>query len=88
MNSNCALFTCLATPLLAGGKLDFFSKQGDVTEIAAARELRGLANHRFDKSFVAGPTIAGNAPILNSAFHLYHVTEGKELSPKQGTDVC
>ena len=53
-----------------------------MTEIAAAREFRLLANHKFDEGFVAGPAVVGNALILRSEFHLYRVAEGKEDTSK------
>jgi len=64
-----------ASPLSADGKVYFFSKEGDVTEIASAREFRVLANHQFDEGFTAGPAIVGNALILRSASHLYCVAD-------------
>jgi hypothetical protein len=36
----------------------------DVTEIAAERQFRVLANHSFDAGFVAGPAVAGNWLLL------------------------
>jgi outer membrane protein assembly factor BamB len=65
-----------ASPLSVGGKLYFFSKEGDVTEIAEAREFRVLANHKFEDGFVAGAAVVENALILRSSSHVHQVAEG------------
>ena len=76
-----------ASPLYAGGKIYFFSKEGDVTAIAAARKLQVLGNDKFDEGFIAGPAVAGNALILRSESHLYCVSEGNEIAPKLETEL-
>ena len=60
-----------ASPLYADGKIYFFSKEGKVSVISAAREFQLLAENEFDASFIASPAVAGNAIILRSLTHLY-----------------
>jgi outer membrane protein assembly factor BamB len=62
-----------ASPLYAGGKIYFFSKEGDVAVISAAREFQVLAHHEFDAGFIATPAVTGDAMILRSETHLYCV---------------
>ena len=65
-----------ASPLFADGKIYFFSKEGRVSVISAEREFQLVAENRLDASFVASPAIAGDALILRSEKHLYHVAQG------------
>ena len=44
--------------------------------ILAEREFQLVAENRLDASFVASPAVAGNALILRSEKHLYHVARG------------
>ncbi|GIT31419.1 MAG: hypothetical protein Ct9H300mP1_34650 [Planctomycetaceae bacterium] len=65
-----------ASPLVAGGKIYFSSKEGRISVISAEREFQLVAENRLDASFVASPAVAGNALILRSEKHLYHVARG------------
>jgi len=65
-----------ASPLFADGKIYFSSKEGRVSVISAEREFQLVAENRLDASFVASPAIAGDALILRSEKHLYHVAQG------------
>lgn len=70
-----------ASPVVAGGKIYFSSTRGHVTVIAVAREFQRLADNKLNASFIASPAVAGDALILRSTTHLYHVAEG--LSRKE-----
>jgi len=65
-----------ASPLFADGKIYFSSKEGRVSVISAEREFQLVAESRLDASFIASPAIAGDALILRSEKHLYHVARG------------
>ena len=65
-----------ASPLFANGKIYFSSKEGRVSVISAEREFQLVAENRLDASFTASPAIAGDALILRSEKHLYHVARG------------
>ncbi|HCD01459.1 MAG TPA: hypothetical protein DER64_13135, partial [Planctomycetaceae bacterium] len=54
----------------------FSSKEGRISVISAEREFQLVAENRLDASFVASPAVAGNALILRSEKHLYHVARG------------
>jgi len=64
-----------ASPLAAGGKVYFFSKQGDVSVISASREFELLAKNNFASGFTASAAVAGSALILRTQTHLYYITE-------------
>ena len=64
-----------ASPVYAGGKIYFFSKEGDVTEVAPTRDFQVLANHKFNAGFLAGPAILHDGLLLRSKAHLYYVSE-------------
>lgn len=65
-----------ASPLYADGKIYFFSKEGRVPVISAEREFQLVAENRLDASFIASPATAGEALLLRSRTHLYHVARG------------
>ncbi len=62
-----------ACPLYADGKIYFFSKEGNVSVLSAARGFQLLAENKFDEGFIASPAIAGKAMILRSLTHLYRI---------------
>jgi len=72
------------SPLYAGGKLYFSSKQGDVTVLPALREEPEIvARNRLSGSFIASPAVAGESLILRSTTHLYCLARGFERSDEQ-----
>ncbi len=64
-----------ASPLYAGGNIYFFSMEGRVSVISAARAFKLLARNEFDNEFIASGAVAGNALILRSLTHLYCIEE-------------
>ncbi len=73
-----------ASPLYAGGKLYFSSKQGDVTVLPALREEPEIvARNRLSGSFIASPAVAGESLILRSTTHLYCLARGFERCDEQ-----
>jgi outer membrane protein assembly factor BamB len=73
-----------ASPLYAGGKLYFSSKQGDVTVLPALRQEPGIvARNKLNGSFMASPAVAGESLILRSTTHLYCLARGFKRSDEQ-----
>lgn len=64
-----------ASPLCVGSSIYCLSEQGEVTVIATEPELRTLANHKFEGTFIAGPAVAGHALIFRSESHLYRMSD-------------
>jgi outer membrane protein assembly factor BamB len=62
-----------ASPLLADGRIYFFSEEGRTVVIAASREFQRLAENELGDGFMASPAVHGNALILRSRTHLYRV---------------
>ena len=55
-----------------------YCTDGYVTVIAATRKFELLANNKLNASFNASPAIAGEAMVLRSDTHLYHIASGFE----------
>ena len=64
-----------ASPLLAEGRLYFFSEQGAVIVVAAKPEFQKLAEGKFDDGFMASPAVSGKALFLRTKGALYRVEE-------------
>ena len=62
-----------ASPLLAEGRIYFFSEHGIVTVIAAARTFQKLTENKFSDGFMASPAVSGKALFLRTKSHLYRV---------------
>ncbi len=85
-----------ASPVYADEKIYFFNQEGDIAVVAANREFQLLADNVLNASFIASPAIVGNAIILRSTSHLYHLANGfertvpkdeaKVVSKKQGKE--
>ena len=69
-----------ASPLFADGKLFFFSKQGEITVITAARKSETIARNKLYAAFIASPAVVDNALILRSTTHLYRIEKGYQRS--------
>jgi outer membrane protein assembly factor BamB len=67
--------TYSASPLLAGGRIYFFSEDGKATVINAGREYKVLAENRLNEGFMASPAVDGNALFLRTVTHLYRIEE-------------
>ncbi len=64
-----------ASPLYAAGNIYFFSMEGRVSVISAARTFTPLARNEFPDGFIASGAVAGNVLILRSLTHLYCIDE-------------
>jgi outer membrane protein assembly factor BamB len=60
-----------ATPLVAGDKVYFFSKEGRATIVAAARTLQVLARNDLEEEVIASPAVAGEDLIVRTRQMLY-----------------
>ncbi len=69
--------TYSASPVLASGRIYFFSEDGKTTVIDASREYKVLAENRLDDGFMASPAVDGNALYLRTVTHLYRIEESK-----------
>jgi outer membrane protein assembly factor BamB len=64
-----------AAPILAAGRLYFFSEEGKTTVIEAGREFRKLAENTLDDGFMSAPAVSGKALYLRTKTHLYRIEE-------------
>lgn len=64
-----------ASPLLANGKVYFFSEEGKTTVVAASKQFQVIAVNTLDSGFMASPAVTGNALILRTKTHLYRIEE-------------
>ncbi len=62
-----------ATPLVAGGKVYFFGKEGKATVVAAARKFEVLARSDLGEETVASPAAAGGDLFVRTRQHLYRI---------------
>jgi outer membrane protein assembly factor BamB len=76
--------TYSASPVLAEGRIYFFSEDGKATVIEGAREFKVLAENSLDEGFMASPAIDGDSFFLRTRTHLYRI-EGPAHSPLSAT---
>jgi len=62
-----------ASPLLAEGRLYFFSEEGKTTVVAAGREFSKLEENRLEDGFMASPAVSGRALFLRTKTSLYRI---------------
>jgi outer membrane protein assembly factor BamB len=62
-----------ASPLFAGGKLYFFSKQGKATVFEPGPELKVLATNSLPDGFMASPAVVANSLFLRTRTRMYRV---------------
>jgi len=67
--------TYSASPVLANGRIYFFSEEGRTTVIEAGREFKILAENRLDDGFFASAAVDGDALFLRTVTHLYRIEE-------------
>ena len=60
-----------ASPLVAKGRLYFFSEEGTAAVVKAAPEFELLAENTLGDGFMASPAVSGDALYLRSRTHLY-----------------
>src|SRR5207253_8871668 len=67
-----------ASPLAAGGKVYFLSKEGKATVVEAARTFRVVARSDLDEETVASPAAAHGDLFVRTKAHLYRIGNRKE----------
>jgi outer membrane protein assembly factor BamB len=67
-----------ATPLVADGKVYFFSKEGKTTIVEASREFKVVARADPGEEIVASAAVAGGDLFVRTREHLYRIGAGKE----------
>jgi outer membrane protein assembly factor BamB len=70
-----------ASPVLAGGRIYFFSEEGKTTVIEAGRAFKVLAENHLGDGFMASPAIDGSALILRTRTHLYRIESREATGP-------
>jgi outer membrane protein assembly factor BamB len=66
-----------ATPLVAEGKIYFFSKAGAATIIHASREFKVIARAELGEDIMASPAAAHGSLFIRTKEHLYRIGGGK-----------
>ena len=64
-----------ASPLLADGRVYFFSEEGKVTVAKTGDKFEKVSEGKFDEGFMASPAVAGKALILRTKAAVYRVEE-------------
>jgi outer membrane protein assembly factor BamB len=62
-----------ASPIVADGKIYFFSHEGIGTVINADRKFEVLSSNELDDGFMASPAVSGKSLILRTRSHLYRI---------------
>lgn len=60
-----------SSPLVANGRLYFFSEEGKTVVVKAAPEFELLAENTLGDGFMASPAVSGDALYIRSRSHLY-----------------
>lgn len=63
--------TLYASPVVAGGRIYYFDRDGTGTVIKPGRELEILATNQLDEGFDASPVVLGKQMLLRGERHLY-----------------
>jgi outer membrane protein assembly factor BamB len=66
-----------ATPLVAGDKVYFFSKEGKTTIVEAARKFQIISQADLGEETMASPAVAAGDLFIRTREHLYRVGSGK-----------
>jgi outer membrane protein assembly factor BamB len=66
-----------ATPLVADGKIYFFSKQGKATIVEASRTFKTLSQADLGEEIIASPAAAHGCLFLRTKEHLYRIGGAK-----------
>lgn len=69
--------TFSASPLLAAGRVYFFSEDGKTTVVETGRTFKKLAENQLDAGFMATPAVVDGALLLRTKTHLYRVESAK-----------
>ena len=62
-----------ASPILADGKIYFFSEEGKASIVAPGREFKLLTTNELGERIMASPAISGNAMFLRTDKALYRI---------------
>jgi outer membrane protein assembly factor BamB len=62
-----------ASPILADGKIYFFSEEGKATILAPGREFKQLATNELGERIMASPAISGDTLFLRTDKALYRI---------------
>lgn len=62
-----------ASPALAGGRLFFFGKNGNVVVVKASKTYEHLTENKFPAGFNASPAFVDDAMIVRTFTHLYRI---------------
>lgn len=65
--------TYWASPVLVGGRIYCFSKDGRIPVFKASKEFELLADNKLNAGFNASPAFVDNAMILRTFTHLYRI---------------
>ena len=63
--------TFSAAPIVAAGRVYFFSEDGPATVLATGREFKVLATNHLDAGCMASPAVSGNALFIRTKTSLY-----------------
>lgn len=66
---------CSASPIIADGKIYFFSETGKTTVVPISREFKKLAENTLPSGFMASPAVTDNALILRTKTDLYRIEQ-------------
>ncbi|MSU35716.1 MAG: quinonprotein alcohol dehydrogenase [Pedosphaera sp.] len=64
-----------ASPIIAGGRIYFFSEEGKIVVAAAGPKFEKLAENQLEDGFMASAAVAGKALYLRSKSHLYRIED-------------
>jgi outer membrane protein assembly factor BamB len=67
-----------ATPLVAGGRVYFFGKDGKTSIVEASREFSVVGGGDLGEDVMASPAVAGNDLILRTKTHLYRIGRARQ----------
>jgi outer membrane protein assembly factor BamB len=73
--------TFSASPVVASGRVYFFSEEGKTTVVEAGRAFKVLAENQLGDGFMASPAVDGAALILRSRTHLYRIESAEAARP-------
>lgn len=62
-----------ASPLVAGGRVYFFSEDGNTTVIKAGRTFEAIATNKLSDGCMASPAVTGDALLIRTTKGLYRI---------------
>lgn len=66
-----------SSPLLAGGRIYLFSREGDAYVLAPGREYEELAKNKLDAGCMASPAAIGKSLYVRTHTHFYRIGEAE-----------